>query len=302
MPHKACPIHKNFFTDTVTPPTAALDDHLRSFVAGFEALFQTRLMSRGGGGRVGALLPQSPPPPPPVPPGATATAAAVPPPPALKTEDAAAFFDAAGGGVVAGPLSAATGNGGAPPPALAPPPAVPVTASGHVDVAALHRELLFCFFRALRPLRPFYSVLHPQKCLCTSSLTVWRDGLAMKRLFTKSVFCLGPLFPYSTGRCVDLEAQTADARALADKLQCDLQDLSGAYATLEAHAADLEGRVGGAGAFFVHHPQGGKHSSGGPGFERASTPPSLSNNVLSLSHTRNRPACWCCSCPSCRRR
>lgn len=46
-----------------------------------------------------------------------------------------------------------------------------------------------------------------------------------------------------TGRCTDLEAAAAEARALADKLQRDLQDLSGAYASLETHAADLEGRL-----------------------------------------------------------
>jgi hypothetical protein len=52
----------------------------------------------------------------------------------------------------------------------------------------------------------------------------------------------------NTGRCADLEAQAADAQAAADKVQRDLQDLSGAYATLEAHAAELEGRGGGGGA------------------------------------------------------
>ena len=50
-----------------------------------------------------------------------------------------------------------------------------------------------------------------------------------------------------TGRCADLEAQAADAQAAADKLQRDLQDLSGAYATLEAHAAELERGGGGVG-------------------------------------------------------
>ena len=62
---------------------------------------------------------------------------------------------------------------------------------------------------------------------------------------------LHPGVPHAVPRiadsgCPELDAarpEAADARALAEKLERDLQDLSGAYAGLEAHAATLERRV-----------------------------------------------------------
>ena len=133
-PHLLLP----FLSDTVTPPTAALDDHLRAFVAGFETAFQTCLMSGGGAGT--AAVGPSPtqqqppafttPPPPQAPPLPT-------PPTQTPPEDAAAFFEAAGGGA------------GVPVAPKAPPftstVPLPVTATGHVDVAALQRKF---FLRA----------------------------------------------------------------------------------------------------------------------------------------------------------
>jgi len=144
--------HTLSFSDTVTPPTAAVDDHLRAFIAGFEALFQARLMSGGAG--PSPTQPAAPPPPPqasappPAPAPVFAAPAAQAPP-----EDVAAFFEATGGGGAAPtpPPPPAFGNCGPP----------PVTATGHVDVVALQRK----FGDVSGRVWPLFPLLHPRKLM-----------------------------------------------------------------------------------------------------------------------------------------